>query len=1035
MSKRGHFIINGSPRIIINQLIRAEGIYYKQEIRKLKHQNNRISRTTFVDIISRRGVWIRFELDKKKKIWLCMKRTPKIPLYIFLEAIGFHKKTIYNNFIQFSNEKHSKTDDLLYQYIPNLEPQDVKIVNQNIIFQKFLDIGQYELGQTGRRRINERLQISTNKTTLTPVDFLHIAYFLLESKSNQLQFDDIDNLKNRRLRTVGELLQLQLSQCFVRLSKVVNEKSKKSRFLSFLFTSKPLNAVMQEFFGSCSLSQFLDQINPLAELTHKRRISYMGPNGIKKESAGMDIRSIHSTYFGRICPIETPEGQNAGLVNSLTIAAKPNHAGFLNALYFKVYKGQLQPQLLPKTISLTDEQQVTIINEDQPLSSLYFLKNSVVSARQNYELSRVPREEVQFKIYHTNQLISIATSIIPFLEHNDANRVLMGSNMQRQSIPLLIPEHARIRNKIENRVIPDIGGCIQCIHSGLSIYTSKTHIEFYSPLTVPQAKLSHNRSVDSRKFPVLANTNFQKTDPLIFSYLPIHHYWMRLQFMPSDIFSCISDLRRNASFSSYSNTFGLFRLSGYTKFNRIGVPPSLHFKIQKFELQNFTRTNQGTFQLQKPILRTLEWIHKGDLIVDCAASQNTKLALGRNLMVAYAPWEGLNYEDAIILNENLIFQNKFTSLHIEKYEIELQENLYGKERFTRQIPNKLSDLQHLDKNGIIRLGCLVQHGTILVGKMTPIESKPLLPHEKLLYDIVGKTEESFQDTSLRVPKNVEGRIMHISINRQNELYSNITTHQISHVCIYIAEKRNLKIGDKLSGRHGNKGVISKILPNHDLPFLLNGKVVDIVLNPLGVPSRMNVGQLFECLLGFVSGELKQDYQLEIFDEKYGFCTSQSLVYWKLYETRKHTNTKWCFSHSTGGKMILFDGRTGEKFHETVTVGRSYILKLIHLVDEKMHARSTGPYSLVTQQPLKGRSKFGGQRFGEMEVWALEGFGSAYILQELLTIKSDDTSGRQQISETIINNGDIRFGTPESFKVLVRELQALCLNVQICQRTL
>ena len=1063
MTKRGHFIINGAPRVIVSQIIRAPGAYYQQKINKaLQKGQKQIYRTFFVDIISRRGIWIRFELDKKRKIWVRMKKTPKIPIFIFLKSLGFSIKTIFSdlknptkNLLDFDQKK---SRNFLFYIIRNFQ---IKTKNNSfyteIFYKKFLNPQQYDLGQIGRRNLNNKFGLKTKRTILTPLDFLKISYYLLSLTQSQGKVDDIDHLSNRRIRTVGELLEIQFIQAYNRLEKIIHEKIKKRNNLKSLFTPKPLNTAIREFFGSCQLSQFMDQTNPLAELTHKRRISCLGPNGIQRETAGMEIRGIHATYFGRICPIETPEGQNAGLVNSLTIFSMKNSEGFLTSLFQKVYKGQFQKQSSIYKLTAEIEQTYKTNFGDLQYSHLSFLTNKLVPSRYQLNLIRSHKKDLQLSIFSSFQLISIATSLIPFMEHNDANRVLMGSNMQRQAVPLLISESSKIRNHSENRVISDTGYNLQSNYSGFVLYVSKNLLDIYKPLNnyfnvsnveinnsfkrnflfkldykliTSINKINQNKIIENQTLKFSKNI-FEQIKKII-KYFDL--YYLKCQFyytikIPKLIYNHFYLKKKN--FTLLKNKF---KRLGYQNFYL-----DSHFKQTKklvhkktFWLKNFQKTNQGTYLIQKPLLKFGEWIQKADLLTDCSTSSNGHLSLGKNLLIAYLPWEGFNFEDAIIINEQLIQHEKYTSLHIEKYELEIRETLYGIERITPHLPIYDTSSNQLDTNGIIKCGCFVKEGTILVGKVTPIENKPLLPHEKLLYDIVGKTIERVKDTSLRAPKNISGRVIHISMNEKpykTESYTSINCQKIS---IYIAEKKKLQIGDKMAGRHGNKGIISKILSRQDLPFLLNGEMIDLILNPLGVPSRMNVGQLFECLLGFASQKLYQDYQLEIFDEKYGFDASRSLVYTKLLEIRKQYKQKWFFSTQYTGKMPLLDGRTGEKYKQMTTVGNSYIMKLIHLVDDKMHARSTGPYSLVTQQPLKGRSKHGGQRFGEMEVWALEGFGSAFILQELLTVKSDDTQGRMQIIENILKNSSMFFGTPESFKVLLKELQSLCLNIKICQ---
>nr|YP_009306302.1 RNA polymerase b-subunit [Derbesia sp. WEST4838]AOP19206.1 RNA polymerase b-subunit [Derbesia sp. WEST4838] len=1072
MTNRGHFIINGSPRIIVNQLIRSEGIYFKQEINNINISGqNEFFRTFYVDVISKRGIWIRIELDRKRKVYICMKKTPKIPMFLFLKAIGFTDKTIFNNFNEFPQlikYYSGSAIDSIFGNFDTYQNEENKAIQQSI-FEKLLNIQSYDLGKNGRKQINLKLGLNVKTTTLTPLDCLGITQYLLQSYNNKRKFDDIDDLNNRRIRSIGDLLQIQIQQALQRLQKLLTEKSKKSDILPYLISTKPFNSTMQEFFNSCILSQFLDQVNPLAELTHKRRISALGPNGIKRETAGMDIRSIHSTYFGRLCPIETPEGKNAGLVNSLAIYTLPNSKGFLQAPYLPVFKGQIQKHLKPIYFDANTEKPFHIILADYKLSKLNFLMGSDYIMRQFTELKRTSRELIQYCTFSPLQLISVATSLIPFMEHNDANRVLMGSNMQRQAIPLLLADASNIRTKFDTRVISDTNYIQKVRISGIVLYLSQTEVHIYTPnkrikerkndiskLRVSQK--THN--LFSKSFNLAKNSNSFNSSQLKINYSFFSIY---LQYryrkcitnrfksrQPIQVFNFYLSTKISYFALFYQKKLNYYNIANLKIFENINLKlfrklidftnfnlrkESSCYTLSNLKFQSFESTNQGTFQIQKPFISTLDWLYKGQLISDCASSENGRLALGRNLLVAYIPWQGYNFEDAILLNEKLILNEKFVSIHIEKYEFEVKETSYGLEKITRDLPISHKKLAHLDENGIIKLGSRVTSGLLLIGKIAPIEPRTLLPHEKLLYDIVGKKVEKIKDVSLYAPSTIDGRVIYITVNNNHYISQSFEEEKCLQVCLYIAEKRNLQVGDKLSGRHGNKGVISQILPNQDCPFLLNGQTIDIILNPLGVPSRMNVGQLFEALLGLAAIHLKEDYKIEVFDEKYGFDASRSIVYFKLVQLRKQTNHNWFFSKNFPGKMFLFNGQTGEKFMEPAMVGETYILKLIHMVEEKIHARSTGPYSLVTQQPLKGRAKHGGQRFGEMEVWALEGFGSAYILQELLTIKSDDTVGRNKIMEGILENQNLYFGTPESFKVLLRELQALCINLKICDRIL
>jgi len=1789
MTKRGHFIINGSARVIVNQLVRSPGIYYQQAIDITK------KKTVYADLISQRGAWLRLEIDKKKRVWAKMKKTPKISILVFLQAMGFDKDLI-NKSIHFSefleNSKITDEKKTIYQ----LETQEQALMmiyalthpkydktkitiekGQKFLFRKFFNPRTYDLGFLGRIRLNKKLGLSIPLThcTLTPQDVLFAIDYLINLEYGFGYLDDIDHLKNRRVRASGELIQNQFGTGLIRLEKIIREKMKKpknSLTLKNLITTKALDGALREFFGSSPLSQYMDQTNPLAEITHKRRLSSLGPGGISRETAGMAIRGIHPTHYGRICPIETPEGKNAGLVNSPTILTRINSQGFLETPFYPVFQGQIQKQIGPFFFSAEQEQQINAAPGDLNYSHLNFLSDNLLPIRNQDEYKRVFRNQVEYIGISPIQMISVATSLIPFLEHDDANRALMGSNMQRQAVPLINPERPIVGTGLEARVISDSGHIIQASQSGFVSYVSgnKIIIESVKSPTLAgcsapvlkvfkdlentnkisnfknlkkisslknelpsiwnnkktaktnRRKASYSKEIQEKqiglKHPINdrygvptsssqlvskssiltgnthKNLNFQTISGNLKSSIllqPIHctglrendillkqkikrnlkirnihlpfdstmlkqalsksstltsdeiknfslinnpdhfsllkrdsnklfslytthipksdfksgiyqwnflvnnqprrqRYWItalkplknNIQRMPvfkkhtpkknNEVWDVIDwsfpseqttffvksknlfnknrflnpkiyhkkECKITNNFKSFQTVFALkqiinpheiifsiktqnyasknsqflFKIFGtgpvkiedfetsneiliqlqnkknfnafnlnksftvlqkqnnvfkfHVKYNniyrsktsifssvfnqhktnvnlstskknkiqkklsslgyqlksveskkinlalsgleqstfcyfenfisnnknkfvkvtkqknnlffaknifqfrnyhtstgaehrglRIGClkPPTIlyspqdsyflrgnfcitgltkkintlqqykipdhietstffntkhsaftkvlksnslthapftiengkayqgmqtswpprwpergirdsvpvvafepqgadplkskilmqpiksedfktsircetgtsdrsgragiryrdsvpgfrtetpyrlknsesflpalsigllnklkqiqleilfqkkfainapkgdsktssgvskskiftvcngDFKIKDFNknlkkvlplqsdilvpletvysnpfefkplncdwkeittnfkfsnnffniqnltlsglesltierkkpprwplkskilmpsirdsvpvvafqpqpattktvdvlkteyieynLQNYHRSNQDTCLHQKPVVHQGEWVQKSDILADCAASVAGELALGKNLLIAYMPWEGYNFEDAILISERLVYDDILTSIHIERYEIEIRDTDYGIEQITKQIPELFTQrnewqLEHLNEKGIAKLGSWVKEGDILVGKITPMRPKPLSPQENLVYDIVGKKIPTTCDTSLRVPKGVEGRVIKIQILDTETVPSGISFSGPGRVHIYLAEKRKIQVGDKMAGRHGNKGIVSKILPRQDMPYLLDGTPIDMVLNPLGVPSRMNVGQIFECLLGLAGTHLEQQYRVNPFDEFFGPEASRSLVYLKLYQARLKSGQHWLFNPEFPGKTRLVDGRTGECFDQSVTVGRAYMLKLVHLVDEKIHARSTGPYSLITQQPLGGRSKHGGQRLGEMEVWALEGFGAAYTLQELLTIKSDDVKGRHQVLDAILNNESISFGTPESFKVLVRELQSLCLDVNI-----
>jgi len=1660
MTKRGHFILNGSPRVIVNQMVRSPGIYYQQVIHK-----NKI-RTHYADLISHRGAWLRLETDKKARIWVRMKKTEKFSILVLLQALGLSLDKIfssinYSDFLQESfldddhDFEHPTSIEEALEVI-SFETHPKKEVNveraHKFLMRKFFNSRTYDLSLLGRIQLNKRLGLSIplTRSVLTKEDILFATDYLIKLAYGQGTLDDIDDLKNKRVRASGELIQNQLGTGFIRLEKMIAEKLHKPLItVRNLITTKPVNGALREFFGSSPLSQFMDQTNPLAELTHKRRLSSLGPGGVSRETAGMAVRGIHPSHYGRICPIETPEGPNAGLVNSLTTYAKINSQGFLETPFYSVYKGQIQTSAGPTFFSAAQEEHVKRAPGDLKLSQLDFLPKSTIPVRIVNEFKRISRNQVEYISISPIQMISIATSLIPFLEHDDANRALMGSNMQRQAVPLIAPERPIVGTGLEGRVVADSGHAIQARTSGFVSYVSgeritiknvikpggalaaphlsnaqrswkhptpplrggaranldfvsrpysaflpcpvgqqrqgdealasphlynklrtpqgaeknsvskltlavaayrvgfplrkaslgrrllhldnggkatgflprfpgagakvNSHVELalfnqkkfnssqitqekpealnpgrspgISPLPLPLIPLgmgsklrevvkfrkqlrpftleSLNKrqnklhAIDGRdgamalpylqlkklsilnsffscnfsltrkmgcdikklKFytqnktkafsfsfeykmfkleqenervfkgrlpfpskmfqfrvnsedPNFRNPNtprsnfvwrpqlgpcptpiytingepkgwdweraldltcsytkksllilirkrlleFQFTSIFNWYHFLFHHlidhslsspagndkggsrtpdfqfmedpalyeaqrlenkegfikgrrqdgkgrttlknppvslrpggtgqgplmnpsylynnthfkgHWKcnlkfkfdelqgwnraykaskfsfltfpstqgsgtRLAESPSefvlrqnnvekagakfnykvlgqvsllDYFS-ISNLKPGAldpalrwfnfqrttqtlyveankgltkasslleikirlskAFSSISKTDFLFNQrselanrfpipvtlpstaraekwkttnssihypapiytingeaegrgkgqsensstvapprGGWDLISRTnegdgalaplpqdkvrtrdmdkGLPgflpciPGAGFNVEKnfslssinYFLDGYQRSNQDTCVTQRPIVREGDWIKKGGLLADGTSSVGGELALGKTILVAYMPWEGYNFEDAILISERLISDDMYTSIHIERYEIEIRDTKFGVEQITKKIPNQLPRLnKHLDNRGVVKIGSWVKEGDILVGKITPSPKKSLSPHDKLLYDIVKKTLPPTRDTSLRVPKNVHGRVVNVQILETENIPPEIGFEGPGRVRVYVAEKRKIQVGDKMAGRHGNKGIISTILPRQEMPYLPDGTPVDMVLNPLGVPSRMNVGQVFECLLGLAGKQLQQQFKIIPFDEIHGPEASRSLVYSKLFEARMKTGQKWLFDPNFAGKTKLFDGRTGECFDQAVTVGQAYMLKLVHLVDDKIHARSTGPYSLVTQQPLRGRSKQGGQRLGEMEVWALEGFGAAYILQELLTVKSDDMKGRHQVMDALLNNKPISLGTPESFKVLIRELQCLCLDAGV-----
>nr|QVY57872.1 RNA polymerase beta subunit [Betaphycus gelatinus] len=961
MTNRGTFIISGTERIIINQIVRSPGIYYKQELDKNGKQIYSAS------LISNRGSWLKFEIDSKSQIWVRIDKTHKVNAYIFLRAIGlttdilkkdltkysfllhaselYETKELDKEIGKLSVEEVTNEEALLIVYgklRPN-EPATVAVAKQ-MLYTRFFDPKKYDLGEVGRHKINKKLNLKIPKSfrVLSPQDIIAAIDYLINLKDQNIgTLDDIDHLGNRRIRSVGELLQNQIRIGLNRLERIIRERMMicdlDSLSLSNLINPKPLMASVREFFGSSQLSQFMDQTNPLSELTHKRRISALGPGGLNKDRVGFAVRDLHPSHYGRICPIETPEGPNAGLIGSLSIYAKVNKYGFIETPCYSVDKGKVIKTGQPIYLTADEEDDLRIAPADISIDNNNYIKNQIIPVRYRQEFIKATIKQVDYIFVSPIQVISAATSLIPFLEHDDANRALMGSNMQRQAVPLLYTEKAIVGTGLEAKIARDSGMVVTSRTNGTVSYVSATKI-------------------------------------------------------------------------------GIQDYEGKT----------IHYRLKKYY-----RSNQDTCINQRPVVWPGENIVTGQIIADGASTDGGEIALGRNILVAYMPWEGYNYEDAFLISERLVYEDIYTSIHIERYEVESRQTKLGAEEITRDIPNVgEAALALLDKNGIVAVGSWVDAGDILVGKITPKGESDQLPEGKLLRAIFGEKARDVRDTSLRLPNAAKGRVVNIKVfTRQKGDELPPGTNAI--IRVYVAQKRKIQVGDKMAGRHGNKGIISRILPRQDMPYLPDGTPVDIILNPLGVPSRMNVGQLFECLLGLAGEYLGKRFKIVPFDEMYGPEASRALVNNKLKQASLLNNQQWLFNSLHPGKITLFDGRTGEPFDNPITVGKAYILKLVHLVDDKIHARSTGPYSLVTQQPLGGRAQHGGQRLGEMEVWALEAFGAAYTLQELLTVKSDDMQGRNETLNAIVKGKPIpKPGTPESFKVLMRELQSLGLDIAV-----
>ena len=946
MTDRGTFIINGAERVIVNQIVRSPGVYYKSEVDK----NGR--RSYNASLIPNRGAWLKFETDKNDLVWVRIDKTRKLSAQILLKALGLSDNEIYDalghpEYYQKTVEKEGQygEEEALMELYRKLRPGEPPTVagGEQLLHSRFFDPKRYDLGRVGRYKLNKKLRLSTPTTTrvLTPGDILAAIDYLINLEFDIGSTDDIDHLGNRRVRSVGELLQNQVRVGLNRLERIIRERMTVSDAETLTPTSlvnpKPLVAAIKEFFGSSQLSQFMDQTNPLAELTHKRRLSALGPGGLTRERAGFAVRDIHPSHQGRICPIETPEGPNAGLIGSLATLARVNPFGFIETPFFPVENGVVRRDLPVVYMTADEEDDLQVAPGDIRTDANGKILGDVVPVRYRQEFTTTTPDQVDYAAVSPVQIVSVATSLIPFLEHDDANRALMGSNMQRQAVPLLKPERPLVGTGLEAQAARDSGMVIVSRTDGEVSYVDANYIRVMTP-----------------------------------------------------------------------------------------TGEEIEYPLQKYQ-----RSNQDTCLNQRPLVYEGDQIVVGQVLADGSSTEGAELALGHNILVAYMPWEGYNYEDAILISERLVYDDVYTSIHIEKYEIEARQTKLGPEEITREIPNVGEDsLRQLDEGGIIRIGAWVESGDILVGKVTPKGESDQPPEEKLLRAIFGEKARDVRDNSLRVPNGEKGRVVDVRVFTR-EQGDELPPGANMVVRVYVAQKRKIQVGDKMAGRHGNKGIVSRILPIEDMPYLPDGRPVDLVLNPLGVPSRMNVGQVFECLLGWAGECLSARFKVVPFDEMHGAEKSRETVHTLLQESREKTKKDWIWNEKHPGKTIIYDGRTGEVFDRPVTVGIAYILKLVHLVDDKIHARSTGPYSLVTQQPLGGKAQQGGQRFGEMEVWALEAFGAAYTLQELLTVKSDDMQGRNEALNAIVKGKSIpRPGTPESFKVLMRELQSLCLDVAV-----
>ncbi len=972
MTDKGTFMVNGAERVIVSQLVRSPGVYYNQDV----DTNNRpVYNAT---IIPNRGAWIEFETDNGTKndetegtIGVRIDKNRKIYVSTFIRALSrpdmgfdwesdeaiarlFDDSPLVRNSIDKDKDVKTREDALkeIYKKLRPGEPENAENA-EKLLESLFFDDKRYDLAGVGRYKLNGKFHYRLEnpdpearaktpnvvideysdaglemppieKRCLTREDMIAVIRRLIKVATGVIPKDDIDHLGNRRIRSVGELLQNQFRVGLLRLERVVRERMTVQDIETVtpqaLINIRPVVAAIKEFFGSSQLSQFMDQTNSLAELTHKRRLSALGPGGLSRERAGFEVRDVHHSHYGRICPIETPEGPNIGLIGSLATYARVNKFGFIETPYRVVRDGHVTDEIVYLTADREDE--YIIAQANTPVDQRGRITSDSVVCRYAEEYIEEPAPRVQLMDVSPKQIVSVATALIPFLEHDDANRALMGANMQRQAVPLLRPQAPIVGTGMEYRAAKDSGSLVVSDLAGEVV------------------------GVDSKSITLRLEDGSEKTADLL----------------------------------------------------------------------KFTRSNAGTCINQRPIVDLGERIEAGQILADGPSSDEGELALGQNVLVAFMPWEGYNYEDAILISERMVKDDRFTSIHIEEYECEARDTKLGPEEITRDIPNVGEDsLKDLDERGIIRIGAEVRPEDILVGKVTPKGETELTAEERLLRAIFGEKSREVRDTSLKVPHGEKGKIIDVKVfSREN---GDELSPGVNHlVRVYVAQKRKILQGDKMAGRHGNKGVIAKVLPEEDMPYLEDGSPVDIVLNPLGVPSRMNLGQIMETHLGWAARMLGMSVATPVFDGAH----AEDITEW-LQDAGLPPD----------GKTWLRDGRTGERFSRPITVGMIYMLKLAHLVDDKIHARSTGPYSMITQQPLGGKAQFGGQRFGEMEVWALEAYGAAYTLQELLTVKSDDVVGRVKTYEAIVKGENVMEpGVPESFKVLIKELQSLALDVKV-----
>nr|WP_240312424.1 DNA-directed RNA polymerase subunit beta [Janibacter anophelis] len=976
MTERGTFIINGTERVVVSQLVRSPGVYFERTPDKTSDKDIYSTK-----VIPSRGAWLEFEIDKRDLVGVRVDRKRKQSVTVLLKALGMTSAEILEEFGEYESMRATLEKDTvedqdaalldIYRKLRPGEPP-TREAAQNLLDNLYFNPKRYDLAKVGRYKINRKLGLDTelSASVLTLEDIVATLKYLVALHADEatlpgvrdgeaievpVETDDIDHFGNRRVRSVGELIQNQVRTGLSRMERVVRERMTTQDVEAItpqtLINIRPVVASIKEFFGTSQLSQFMDQNNPLSGLTHKRRLNALGPGGISRDRAQMEVRDVHPSHYGRMCPIETPEGPNIGLIGSLASYGRINPFGFIETPYRKVVDGRVTDEIV--YISADEEDKVVVAQANAVLADDgTFAEDRVLARTKGGEVDQIPAEDVDYMDVSPRQMVSAATAMIPFLEHDDANRALMGANMQRQAVPLVRAEAPYVGTGMEHRAALDSGDVVRAEKAGVVAEVS------------------------------------------------------------ADLVTVTQD-------------------EGASK---------------TYKMMKFSRSNQGNSYNQRVMVSEGDRVEAGQLIADGPATDGGEMALGRNLLVAFMPWEGYNYEDAIILSQRLVQDDVLSSIHIEEHEVDARDTKLGPEEITRDIPNVSEEvLADLDERGIIRIGAEVRDGDLLVGKVTPKGETELTPEERLLRAIFGEKAREVRDTSMKVPHGETGTVIGVKVFDKDE-GDELPPGVNQLVRVYVANKRKITDGDKLAGRHGNKGVISKILPVEDMPFLEDGTPVDVVLNPLGVPGRMNIGQIMELHLGWAASrgwkiEGEPDWASMI-PKDAREAPADTRVASPVFDGAEEEEIAGLLDSTTptrdgvrlidrSGKANLFDGRTGDPYPDPVSVGYMYILKLHHLVDDKIHARSTGPYSMITQQPLGGKAQFGGQRFGEMEVWALEAYGASYALQELLTIKSDDVTGRVKVYEAIVKGDNIpEPGIPESFKVLIKEMQSLCLNVEV-----